>query len=148
MTFQRQNLDINQLSSNWVMTPFFEYKNLSRQEIDELIIRNTDTDQKIRTQVESIIDTVKKQGDQALIDFADRFDKITLTNLIYHQDEIDTAAMSVNRDFARSLEIAFNNIYAFHKTQLRRERKIETTKGVTCWRESRPIESVGLYIPG
>jgi histidinol dehydrogenase len=48
----------------------------------------------------------------------------------------------------RALEIAFQNIYKFHQTQLKRERTVETMPGVKCWREVRPIEKVGLYIPG
>ena len=130
------------------MIPCFEYKNLTQRERDELTVRNNDTDHKIRSQVESIVKSVKENGDQALISFAKQFDKITLTELAYRQDEIDSAAGSVEYQAARSLEIAFNNIYSFHKTQLRSEKKVETSKGVTCWRENRPIERVGLYIPG
>lgn len=130
------------------MISYFEYKELSRRQIDELIIRNADTDQKIRSQVESIVETVKKTGDQALIDYAEQFDGIELSELAYRQGEIDAAAMHVDRNHARSLEIASNNIYTFHKTQLKRERRTQTTTGVTCWRENRPIERVGLYIPG
>lgn len=130
------------------MVSFFEYKNLSKQKLRELITRNNDTDQKIRADVEAIISAVKDNGDQALIAYAEKFDKAKLDSLVYEQDEIDSAAFEVERNHARALEIAFNNIHAFHKTQLRREKKIETTKGVTCWRENRPIERVGLYIPG
>lgn len=130
------------------MIPCFEYKNLSKQKLDELIVRNNDTDYKIRSQVEAIIDSVKSDGDKALVDFAKRFDNTLLTELAYRQDEIDNAVSKVERPAARALEIAFNNIYTFHKGQLRREKKIETSKGVICWRENRPIERVGLYIPG
>lgn len=130
------------------MISYFEYKNLSRQEIEKLLVRNTDTDQKIRSQVETIVGKVKEEGDHALVHFTKQFDKISLTELAYHQDEIDEASFRVDRNGARSLEIAFNNIYTFHKTQLKRERRVQTTPGVTCWRENRPIERVGLYIPG
>jgi len=130
------------------MLAYLEYSQLTVEDIKKLVSRNSDSDRTIQTRVEEIILDVKKNGDQALKAYAKKFDNVLLTSLKVDKDEITSRAETVNRDQKRALEIAFNNIYMFHRSQLLKEKKIETTKGVTCWRESRPIERVGLYIPG
>jgi len=130
------------------MLAYLEYSQLNIEDIEKLISRNSDSDNVIQTRVEEIILEVKNKGDQALKGFAEKFDNISLDSLKIGKDEIAELADTVNRDQKRALEIAFNNIYKFHITQLIKEKKVETSKGVTCWRENRPIERVGLYIPG
>jgi histidinol dehydrogenase len=83
-----------------------------------------------------------------LTDFALQFDKVELEQLYLEKDEIEMLAAGISREQQRALEIAFQNIHRFHSTQLKRERVTETMPGVKCWREVRPIEKVGLYIPG
>ena len=64
------------------------------------------------------------------------------------KDDLIEIASTVSTEQKAALETAYNNIYKFHQTQLKTEDKAETMPGVTCWRELRPIEKVGLYIPG
>lgn len=130
------------------MLKTYQYDQLSLEEIDELILRNTDPNNQIQDTVEQIISKVKKDGDDALKQFASRYDQIDLEQLYLDEGEIEALANNISREQQRALEIAFQNIYKFHATQLKKERTIETMPGVTCWREVRPIEKVGLYIPG
>lgn len=126
----------------------YNYNELSKEALNQLILRNTDPANTIQEAVEQIIQQVRDKGDTALFDFTERFDKVKLKNLYIEEDEIQALANSIGRAQQRALEIAFNNIYKFHQNQLRKEKKIDTMQGVTCWREARPIERVGLYVPG
>lgn len=130
------------------MLKTYLYKDLSKEKIQELVSRNTDPNHAIQDTVLNIIEEVKKHGDAALKSYAKQFEKVELEDLYLGQDEIDALAMGISRDQMRALEIAFQNIHKFHQTQLKRERTVETMPGVKCWREVRPIEKVGLYIPG
>ena len=130
------------------MLKTYLYKDLNKEKIQELVSRNTDPNHAIQDTVLNIIEEVKNHGDSALKSYAKQFDKVELEELYLGQDEIDALAMGISRDQMRALEIAFQNIHKFHQTQLKRERTVETMPGVKCWREVRPIEKVGLYIPG
>jgi histidinol dehydrogenase len=124
------------------------YRSLAKDELQRLIIRNADPSQEIQNAVRSIIEEVKTDGDQALKRFTKQFDGIHLDKLYLEKEDIATLAGKIGREQQRALEIAFANIYRFHETQLRKERTVETMPGVKCWREPRPIEKVGLYVPG
>ncbi|MFZ4861455.1 histidinol dehydrogenase [Sphingobacterium sp. Mn56C] len=130
------------------MLKTYQYKDLTPADIQNLIRRNTDPNNAIQQTVETIIQDVVQSGDDALIGFARKFDQVELSKLYLEKAEIEELAMTISRDQQRALEIAFQNIHKFHSTQLRRERVTETMPGVKCWREVRPIEKVGLYIPG
>lgn len=124
------------------------YADLTPEKMADLLDRNTDPNHAIQDTVLSIIEDVKQHGDVALKSYAKQFDKVELEKLYLDSDDIDNLAMTISRDQMRALEIAFQNIHKFHQTQLKRERTVETMPGVKCWREVRPIEKVGLYIPG
>lgn len=130
------------------MLKTYLYKDLSKEQVQELVNRNTDPNHAIQDTVLNIINEVKTHGDAALKSYAKQFDKVELEKLFLGLEEIDELASTISRDQMRALEIAFQNIYKFHQTQLKRERTVETMPGVKCWREVRPIEKVGLYIPG
>ncbi len=121
---------------------------LSDAALETLVARNTDDSHAIQDAVQQIIAEVRQDGDAALRSFASKFDKVALQKLYLEKSDIEELAMTITRDQQRALEIAFQNIHKFHSTQLRRERTVETMPGVKCWREVRPIEKVGLYIPG
>lgn len=130
------------------MLKVYKYDTLSSSEIEKLIARNTDQDGSIEESVSSTIQHVKQNGDSELFRLAEKFDHIALEKLSLDADEIEDLAYTISRESQRSLEIAFQNIHKFHSYQNRRERIVETMPGVKCWRENRPIEKVGLYIPG
>lgn len=130
------------------MLKTYTYQDLTAADIANLTSRNTDPNNTIQDTVLDIIQTVQQVGDKALHDYASKFDKVTLDKLYLDEHEIEDLAMGISREQQRALEIAFQNIHKFHSSQLRRERVVETMPGVKCWREIRPIEKVGLYIPG
>lgn len=130
------------------MLKVYQHETLTPQEIDQLILRNTDPNHAIQEIVDSILNEVRANGDQALKEYAQKFDQVNLNKLYLEKDEIEEIASTISREQQRALEIAFQNIHRFHSTQLKRERVTETMPGVKCWREVRPVEKVGLYIPG
>ncbi len=126
----------------------YNYSDLSKAELQLLVQRNVDPANEIRAVVEDIIVNIRERGDAALLEYAAKFDKVELKKLYLDKDGIAALAATVELKQAAALKLAFDNIYRFHKTQLVDEGKTETMPGVTCWREPRPIEKVGLYIPG
>ncbi len=130
------------------MLKTYKYQSLQEQDIRRLLARNTDPLNEIQQSVTAIIDDVRINGDAALKNYAAKFDGVPLERLYLEADEIATLAASIGREQQRALEIALANIHRFHETQQRKERVVETMPGVKCWREPRPIEKVGLYIPG
>lgn len=126
----------------------YNYSDLSSTEIDTLVQRNVDPAHEIRDIVEEILARVKLQGDKALYDYAFKFEHVVLDKLYLTKSELTELAGEVSAEQKVALDTAYKNIYTFHQTQLKTEDKVETTPGVTCWRELRPIEKVGLYIPG
>jgi histidinol dehydrogenase len=126
----------------------YNYSDLSSDEINTLVQRNVDPANEVRDIVEEILAKVKLHGDTALYDYALRFEHVVLDKLHLTKAELTELATGISTDQKAALDTAYKNIYAFHQTQLRTEDKVETMPGVTCWRELRPIEKVGLYIPG
>jgi histidinol dehydrogenase len=126
----------------------YSYTDLSKQEIEDLCLRQLEDDTIILDRVKSIVDMVKTQGDTALFDYARAFDQVELQRLYIDKEEITAIAASIPDDARKAIDIAYDNIRTFHEAQAVKEARIETMPGVTCWRESRPIERVGLYIPG
>ncbi|MEO3403172.1 histidinol dehydrogenase [Mucilaginibacter sp. CAU 1740] len=126
----------------------YNYSELSSTEIQKLVQRNVDPANEIRNIVEEVIANVQLHGDGALLDYASQFDKVELNKLYLEKAELEEIAQAISPDQKAALETAYSNIYKFHQTQLKPEDKVETMPGVTCWRELRPIEKVGLYIPG
>lgn len=98
--------------------------------------------------VSEIMKNVCDNGDEALIEYARRFDKAKLRSLAVTDKEISAANAKVPPPLKAAIATARKNIHTFHQSQLRTEKKITTAKGVVCWRENRAIETVGLYIPG
>jgi histidinol dehydrogenase len=126
----------------------YKYSDLTTTDIQKLVQRNVDPVNEIRVIVEDVIAHVQQHGDSALLDYALKFDKVELDKLYLDKAELEELASTVSPIQKAALETAYNNIYKFHKAQVKSEDKIETMPGVTCWRELRPIERVGLYIPG
>ncbi len=98
--------------------------------------------------VKAILQDVKLNGDSALYELEKKFDGTVLKNLKVSQSEIERSSGGIPENLKKSINIAKNNIEKFHRSQLINEKPVETTSGVRCWRKNRPIENVGLYIPG
>ncbi|WP_316840254.1 histidinol dehydrogenase [Pedobacter gandavensis] len=126
----------------------YSYKELNEEEIKNLCSRQLEDDTNITDRVTQIIEQVKTRGDAALIDYAAQFDQVALTELYLSEAEIESIAATIPAAEKAAIDTAYANIRAFHAAQANTENKLETMPGVTCWRESRPISRVGLYIPG
>jgi histidinol dehydrogenase len=126
----------------------YNYSQLSTADIQALVQRNVDPANEIRAIVEEVIGNVREHGDRALLDYAHKFDKVDLDKLYLDKDDLAVLASALLPEQRDALQTAYTNIKKFHETQLKAEDKVETMPGVTCWRELRPIEKVGLYIPG
>ncbi|KUJ56016.1 histidinol dehydrogenase [Chryseobacterium aquaticum] len=115
---------------------------------NELIKRPVFKREEISEIVQNIFDEVKKNGDQALFDFNKKFDAVDIENLFPSIDEVQNSENLISEDLKEAIQTAKENITKFHQSQKAEIQKIETTKGVICWRENRAIEKVGIYIPG
>lgn len=126
----------------------YSYKDLTKQDVELICLRQLEDDVTIQEKVKSIVDRVKAEGDKSLFDYALAFDQVRLKQLFIDKEEIQAIAANIPTDAKAAIDTAYKNIKTFHAAQLHREDKIETMPGVTCWRETRAIERVGLYIPG
>lgn len=119
---------------------------LSRQEKKSLCDRqNVSLENALRICSE-IEKNILKKGDDALREYTEKFDGIALENFQVPEEKLKNAVIS--QELQESISLASKNITTFHASQMTREEKIEVMPEVTCWRESRAIENVGLYIPG
>ncbi|NIF05902.1 histidinol dehydrogenase [Chryseobacterium sp. Tr-659] len=98
--------------------------------------------------VAEIFAEVEKNGDQALIGFNRKFDNADTERISVTEEEIESAVNQIDNDLKSAIQQAKENISKFHASQKQEVQKIETTKGVVCWRENRAVENVGIYIPG
>ena len=96
-------------------------------------------------QVQPILDDVEQEGDSAIISYNKKFDGHSPDPLTFNPDSIP---VNLKPEVVQALEQAMQNIYRFHREQISPTLNVETTNGVICSRVARPIERVGLYIPG
>ena len=98
--------------------------------------------------VRSIIDRVKAEGDRAVLEYEEKFDKVALTALAVTEEEQAEAETLVGEELKKAIRLAKQNIETFHAAQRFEGKRVETQPGVTCWQKAVAIEKVGLYIPG
>ncbi len=126
----------------------YNFKELSKEDIQDICLRQLEDDGSIRERVSAIVNQVKQDGDEALKAFSIQFDKVALDRLYLDQTELAAIAAGIPPEVKTALDTAYGNIKRFHEAQIHKEAPVETMPGVTCWRENRAIERVGLYIPG
>ena len=102
----------------------------------------------LRGTVCEVLDKIKAEGDKAVIEYEERFDKVKLESLAVTDAEMKEAEAQVPIELKVAILLAQRNIYTFHKKQKFESKKVETMEGVTCWQKAVGIEKVGLYIPG
>ncbi|HCW32597.1 MAG: histidinol dehydrogenase, histidinol dehydrogenase [Candidatus Peregrinibacteria bacterium GW2011_GWF2_39_17] len=99
--------------------------------------------------VQPVVNAVQKRGDAALKEFTKKYDGAEVNSFKVSPAEVRAAYREISPEVIRALKKAAKAIEKFHKTHIERKSKeIQTIRGVTVWREFRPIEKVGLYIPG
>ena len=113
-----------------------------------LLERPTKTVDDIEATVKEIFKEVQKKGDEAITKYTSLFDGVAVDNLEVTPEEINEAIASVPQELQDAIQLAKSNIEKFHTAQKNTRVSVETTPGVACWQEKRPIQKIGLYIPG
>ena len=119
-----------------------------RKDWAEILKRPVLNMETLRGTVCEVLDRVKADGDKAVMEYEERFDKVKLDSLAVTEEEMKEAEQNVPIELKVAILLAQRNIYTFHKKQKFEGRKVETMEGVTCWQKAVGIEKVGLYIPG
>ncbi|RXJ51284.1 histidinol dehydrogenase [Gelidibacter gilvus] len=123
-------------------------KNPNKASWSELIKRPTKSVDSIEATVVQIFEDVKRNGNLALQKYTALFDGIDSDVLEVSDAEIERASKNVSEELKSAIQMAKQNIETFHKAQKTERIEVETMPGVQCWQEKRPIEKIGLYIPG
>ena len=119
-----------------------------REDWDQILKRPTQTYDQIEGTVLEVFKAIQTEGDAAVARYTEKFDGIIPENLIVSPSEIDQALASIDSDLKEAIKLAKTNIERFHQAQRTPRVEVETAPGVMCWQEKRPIQKVGLYIPG
>lgn len=119
-----------------------------RKDWAEILKRPVLNMETLRGTVCEVLERVKSEGDKAVLEYEERFDKVKLESLAVTEAEMKEAEENVPIELKVAILLAQRNIYTFHKKQKFESKKVETMEGVTCWQKAVGIEKVGLYIPG
>lgn len=123
-------------------------ENPKKENWSEILKRPTQTVDDIEKTVNEVFTDVRKSGDNAIGKFTSKFDGVKLESQVVRKAEINEAVKSVTNNLKEAIQLAKTNIEKFHKAQKTDKVCVETMNGVECWQEKRPIQKVGLYIPG
>ncbi|MFU2077898.1 histidinol dehydrogenase [Avibacterium endocarditidis] len=125
------------------------WKNLTEQDKQQALMRPAlSAAESIKEAVNAIREKVQGEGDKALFELGEKFDKVKLDSLVISQAEIQAAAARLPDELKTAIQNAKANIERFHQAQIPQAVDIETQAGVRCQVVTRPINQVGLYIPG
>ncbi|ENM5768027.1 histidinol dehydrogenase [Vibrio mimicus] len=125
------------------------WQSLSEAQQESILERPAITEgANITAAVAQVIAKVRREGDAALFELTEKFDRVKPASLRVSREEMDAAAARLSETMKQALEQAYNNISKFHKAQKAQPIKVETMPGVVCEQVTRPINKVGLYIPG
>jgi len=143
---EKNNFEMNEFS------PFGGIKggyiNPIKSEWLALTTRPTIKTEDLSKLVNQVFKEVKELGDVALKNYTQQFDSVDIDEFKVTEEEFQLAEKLVSNELKQAMQLAVNNIEKFHSIQKQEKQVVETTSGVFCWQESRPIEKVGLYIPG
>lgn len=122
--------------------------NLSAIELQQLTVRSALLPKTVFVKVKIILSNVRERKDTAVREYTAKFDRVIREQFQIQPDEFTQAEQRLNSAIKPALTTARQNIKKFHQAQAAQTPVVETMPGVTCWRERRAIERVGLYIPG
>jgi histidinol dehydrogenase len=125
-----------------------KYTNPKPETWAELLKRPTLQFDQIEETVQSIFKEVQAKGDAAIQKYTAYLDGVSVTNITVSPSEMEEATQLVPSDLKEAIATAKQNIEAFHAAQKTMQVRVETQTGVVCWQEKKPIQKVGLYIPG
>ena len=113
-----------------------------------LMTRAAESTAQLEQTVAEIIAQVRERGDEALREYASRFDGVELSDLRVSETEIAEAEQRVDEALKQAIAVAAGNIERFHAAQTMQPVEVSTMPGVECVQRAVPITNVGLYIPG
>lgn len=119
-----------------------------REDWEQILQRPTQTVEDIESTVNEVFSEIKKKGDVAVAKYTSLFDGVSLDNFEVTQHEVTEAESQIPQDLKDAMLLAHENITRFHTAQRTERISVTTSPGVECWQEKRPIEKIGLYIPG
>ncbi len=122
--------------------------NPNRKEWTSILRRPTQNIKNIEFTVNQIFDDVMRNGDKAINKYTELFDGASLESNMVTKEEMELASNMVSEELKGAINFAKSNVEKFHLAQKTVKLEVETTPGVVCWQEKRPIEKIGLYIPG
>tara|TARA_R100001143_G_scaffold54182_1_gene49907 strand:+ start:7581 stop:8873 length:1293 start_codon:yes stop_codon:yes gene_type:complete len=123
----------------------YRYNTLSSEEIEKLLLRPKIDFSTIADTVQPILDEVKKQGDQAIRTYTKQFDGIDTVDVTLDPNSVE---ISLEAEIKAAIDRALKNITLFHKNQASETLIVETETGIFCSRIAKPVQRVGLYVPG
>nr|WP_306416883.1 histidinol dehydrogenase [Vibrio sp. D420a] len=125
------------------------WQSLSESQQDSVLERPAISEgANITAAVSEVIVKVRSEGDAALTELTEKFDRVTPKSIRVSADEIEEASARLTAEMKQALEQAYSNIAKFHEAQKPQPIKVETQPGVVCEQVTRAINTVGLYIPG
>ncbi|MGR5166510.1 histidinol dehydrogenase [Vibrio astriarenae] len=125
------------------------WQSLSESQQDSILERPAITEgANITAAVSEVIGQVRAKGDEALLELTEKFDGVKPSSIRVSEQEIDEASARLSAEMKQALEQAYANIAKFHEAQKPQPLRVETQQGVVCEQVTRPINKVGLYIPG
>jgi phosphoribosyl-ATP pyrophosphohydrolase/phosphoribosyl-AMP cyclohydrolase/histidinol dehydrogenase len=120
----------------------------SPEEVERVLRRPVQKTADIMKLVNPIIESVRAKGDEALLELTSKFDGVKLASPVL-KAPFDPKLYEITQELKDAIDLSIENVYKFHKAQLQTDTlRVETQPGVICSRFSRPIEKVGLYVPG
>ncbi|MCL4130349.1 UNVERIFIED_CONTAM: hypothetical protein GTU68_066576, partial [Idotea baltica] len=122
--------------------------NPSKELWSTILERPTQTVDDIEATVLQIFNEVRQNGNDAIEKYTNLFDDVAIRNMLVSETEILKNGNSIDTDLKQAIQLAKKNIEKFHQAQKTSKIEVETVEGVACWQEKRPIQKVGIYIPG
>ncbi|MBQ8332390.1 MAG: histidinol dehydrogenase [Clostridia bacterium] len=122
--------------------------NLKDISIQDILARDEEKTNNVEEIVASVIENVRANGDKALAEYTEKFDKVKLGSIVVTEDEIAEAMAAVDPEFLAIMNEAAGNIRKYHRCQVRQGYAITDKQGVIIGQRVTPIEKVGVYVPG
>ncbi|KAG2483756.1 hypothetical protein HYH03_017411 [Edaphochlamys debaryana] len=124
----------------------YQYSQLSPAEMKQVLARPRVDFTSILNTVSPIVENVRLKGDEAVKEYTAKFDRVNLDTVCVRIEDLPDPVLPA--DVTKAFDVAYDNIRAFHMAQQAQPLEVETMPGVRCRRVSRPINHVGVYVPG
>ncbi len=125
-----------------------KYFDPDKEKWEGILSRPTQTVGDIEDTVNEVFRAVRDSGDEAVREYTLKFDGVSPASAVVSEKELRDAENSIDEGLKKAIRRAYENIQKFHEAQRTPPVRVETSPGVVCWQRKRPIQSVGLYIPG